>query len=207
LDCPNRLPIQNSGVIHTTAISNLLLEHGFPTSRCLDSLEGTITSSQLPSFYSSDSTIFRLPDQNTPRPAQHGLIFFDAHVAIHPKQQVTPTIFAIKCHPKIDEICRELDEYFLDYWPWLSRTEKTRFSAPQKMPSSKRSSTASQGSQHSSKRSLTKSGGFLEILEKGIQGAIGSISVLFASSNNRSIILAQRRVSGCLIYLHEVYQG
>lgn len=190
-----------------TAMHSSLLEHGFPTSWRLDSLEGTFTSPQHPSFYSSDSTIFRLPDQNTPRPAQHGLIFFHARVAMHPKQQATPTIFAIKCHPKIDEVCRELDEYFLDYWPWLSRTEKTRFSAPQKMPSSIRSSTASQGSQHSGKRSLTKSGGFLEILEKGVQVITGSIILLFASSNNRSIILAQRRVAGWLTYLHEVYQG
>ncbi|KAL8675549.1 MAG: hypothetical protein Q9168_000061 [Polycauliona sp. 1 TL-2023] len=44
-----------------------------------------------------------------------------------PKDLPPPTIFAIKCHPKADQVCAELDEYFFKNWPWKSEAEGQKF--------------------------------------------------------------------------------
>ncbi|KAL9627195.1 MAG: hypothetical protein Q9204_006739, partial [Flavoplaca sp. TL-2023a] len=35
-----------------------------------------------------------------------------------PEDIPPPTSFGIKCHPKADQVCPELDEYFFKNWPW-----------------------------------------------------------------------------------------
>lgn len=38
-----------------------------------------------------------------------------------------PTNFPIKCHPKADQVCAELDEYFYRNWPWKDEAQGKQF--------------------------------------------------------------------------------
>ncbi|KAL8730354.1 MAG: hypothetical protein Q9166_004119 [cf. Caloplaca sp. 2 TL-2023] len=44
-----------------------------------------------------------------------------------PEDKPPPTIFPIKCHPKADQVCAELDEYFFKYWPWKDKATAQKF--------------------------------------------------------------------------------
>ncbi|KAL8676385.1 MAG: hypothetical protein Q9186_007081, partial [Xanthomendoza sp. 1 TL-2023] len=44
-----------------------------------------------------------------------------------PDDKPPPTIFRIKCHPKADEICAELDDYFYKNWPWKDKATAEQF--------------------------------------------------------------------------------
>ena len=48
-----------------------------------------------------------------------------------PHNKPPPTVFAIKCYPKADEVCRELDSFFLKHWPFKDQKERNRFFASQ----------------------------------------------------------------------------
>lgn len=59
---------------------------------------------------------------------------FDLQVAEMRKQRAyvpadkpPPTIFAIRCHPKADQVCAELDEYFFKNWPWKDKATAQQF--------------------------------------------------------------------------------
>ncbi|KAL8713549.1 MAG: hypothetical protein Q9220_002411 [cf. Caloplaca sp. 1 TL-2023] len=38
-----------------------------------------------------------------------------------------PTMFPIKCHPRTDEICAQLDDYFYKNWPWKDEAAGQKF--------------------------------------------------------------------------------
>ncbi|KAL8838626.1 MAG: hypothetical protein Q9170_002072 [Blastenia crenularia] len=44
-----------------------------------------------------------------------------------PEDIPPPTIFPIKCHPKTDEVCSKLDEYFYTNWPWKDEATGQKF--------------------------------------------------------------------------------
>ncbi|KAL8815828.1 MAG: hypothetical protein Q9223_005076 [Gallowayella weberi] len=44
-----------------------------------------------------------------------------------PDDKPPPTIFTIKCHPKTDEVCAELDDYFYKNWPWKDQADADKF--------------------------------------------------------------------------------
>lgn len=44
-----------------------------------------------------------------------------------PEDIPPPTSFAIKCHPKADQVCAELDEYFFKNWPWTDKAAGQKF--------------------------------------------------------------------------------
>ncbi|KAL8728360.1 MAG: hypothetical protein Q9181_005370 [Wetmoreana brouardii] len=44
-----------------------------------------------------------------------------------PEDIPPPTIFPIKCHPKANEVCAELDEYFYTNWPWKDEATGQKF--------------------------------------------------------------------------------
>lgn len=47
--------------------------------------------------------------------------------AYQPEDIPPPTIFPIKCHPKVDEVCAELDDYFYKNWPWKDEAAGQKF--------------------------------------------------------------------------------
>ncbi|KAI4268137.1 MAG: hypothetical protein LQ337_008024, partial [Flavoplaca oasis] len=44
-----------------------------------------------------------------------------------PEDIPPPTSFGIKCHPKADQVCAELDEYFFKNWPWEDKAAGQKF--------------------------------------------------------------------------------
>ena len=38
-----------------------------------------------------------------------------------------PTIFEVRCHPRADAVCAELDSFFMKHWPFKSQKERNRF--------------------------------------------------------------------------------
>ena len=44
-------------------------------------------------------------------------------------EDVPPTRFAFRCHPRAKEVAAELDDYFLSRWPFKNQKEKNSFIA------------------------------------------------------------------------------
>lgn len=44
-----------------------------------------------------------------------------------PDSQPLPSRFDLKCHPRVREVCAELDEFFGTYWPWENEAARREF--------------------------------------------------------------------------------
>ena len=44
-----------------------------------------------------------------------------------PNNLPPPTRFAVKCHPRADEVCSELDDFFSKHWPWENEQAREKF--------------------------------------------------------------------------------
>lgn len=52
-------------------------------------------------------------------------------VLYSPQNVLPPTRFGVKSHPKTEEICAELEAYFLKHWPFENENAKAKFSRSQ----------------------------------------------------------------------------
>ena len=46
-----------------------------------------------------------------------------------PDDQAPPSRFELRCHPRADQVCAELDEFFSTYWPWENEQARQNFIA------------------------------------------------------------------------------
>lgn len=46
-----------------------------------------------------------------------------------PQDAPPPSRFDVKCHPRADEVCAELDAFFATYWPWEDERARQKFLA------------------------------------------------------------------------------
>lgn len=60
-----------------------------------------------------------------------GFVWSRQVVPYVPCNKPPPTIFDIKCHPRADAVCAELDAFFLKHWPFKNQKERNRFFASQ----------------------------------------------------------------------------
>lgn len=46
-----------------------------------------------------------------------------------PEEQPPPSRFELRCHPRADQVCAELDAFFATYWPWSNEQARQKFIA------------------------------------------------------------------------------
>lgn len=56
--------------------------------------------------------------------ATNGLVKAPLYV---PEDHPPPSRFDLKCHPRADEVCAELDAFFATYWPWPNEKARQKF--------------------------------------------------------------------------------